>query len=130
MAIRRAPSSCCSRAGRTELGTDAALWPAYLRGLAYLAQGAGDEARAEFQKILDHKGVLAPKDFKPVGMTLYPLAQLGLCPRRYADGRRWTRAGKAYEALLALWKDADAGVPVIRTATRDCRQLGVRIASR
>ncbi|HEY7922209.1 MAG TPA: winged helix-turn-helix domain-containing protein, partial [Vicinamibacteria bacterium] len=65
------------RAGRVELGTDALLWPAYVRGLAYLAQGSGSEARTEFQKILDRKGVLAPKDLNPVGLTLYPLAWLG-----------------------------------------------------
>jgi tetratricopeptide (TPR) repeat protein len=110
-------------AGRDELGTDAALWPAYLRGLAYLARGAGAEARAEFQKILDHKGVLAPKDFNPAGMTLYPLAQLG-------RARAETRIGeldasrKAYQELLALWKDADTDIPVLRAAQHEYRLLG------
>jgi eukaryotic-like serine/threonine-protein kinase len=113
-------------AARTELGTDAVLWPAYLRGLAYLAQGAGDEARREFQKVLDHKGVLAPKDLSPVGMTLYPLAHIGLVRAGARIGNA-SETRQACEALLALWKDADAGVPVIRTAIRECRQLGVRM---
>ena len=110
-------------AGRGELGTNAALWPAYVRGLAYLDQGASTEARAEFQKILDHKGVLAPKEFNPVGITLYPLAYVG-------HARAAVRAGdidasrKAYEELLALWKDADPEVPILRAAKREHRQLG------
>jgi DNA-binding winged helix-turn-helix (wHTH) protein/Flp pilus assembly protein TadD len=116
-------------AGRGELGTNAALWPAYARGLAYLDQGALNEARAEFQKILDHKGVLAPKDFNPVAMTLYPLAYIG-------RARAGTRAGdveesrKAYEALLVLWKDADADIPILRAAKREYGQLGIPRAAR
>jgi DNA-binding winged helix-turn-helix (wHTH) protein/tetratricopeptide (TPR) repeat protein len=111
--------------GRAELGTNTALWPAYLRGLAYLDQGSGREALAEFQKVLDHKGVLAPKDFNPVAMTLYPLAHLG-------RGRAAILAGdvdesrKSYEALLALWKDADSDIPVVRAARREAAQAAGR----
>jgi DNA-binding winged helix-turn-helix (wHTH) protein/tetratricopeptide (TPR) repeat protein len=108
-------------AGRGELGTNPALWPAYLRGLAYLDQGAPNEARAEFQKILDHKGVLAPKDFNPVAMTLHPLAHLGRARAAQragdVDGSR-----KACEALLTLWKDADSDIPILQAAKRECRQ--------
>jgi DNA-binding winged helix-turn-helix (wHTH) protein/tetratricopeptide (TPR) repeat protein len=116
-------------ATRGELGTNAALWPAYVRGLAYLDQGAGNEARAEFEKILDHKGVLAPKDFNPVAITLYPLAYIG-------RARAFTRAGdaeesrKAYEALLVLWKDADSDIPILRAAKREYRQLALPRAVR
>ncbi|HET6899338.1 MAG TPA: winged helix-turn-helix domain-containing protein, partial [Vicinamibacteria bacterium] len=59
----RRPTQAIDRlqaARRDEMGDQAALWPAYLRGLAYLDQGAPAEAEAEFQKILDHRGVLAP----------------------------------------------------------------------
>jgi DNA-binding winged helix-turn-helix (wHTH) protein/tetratricopeptide (TPR) repeat protein len=116
-------------ATRGELGTNAALWPAYVRGLAYLDQRAGNEARAQFEKILDHKGVLAPKDFNPVAMTLYPLAYIG-------RARALTRVGdaeesrKAYEALLVLWKDADSDIPILRAAKREYRQLALPRAVR
>jgi eukaryotic-like serine/threonine-protein kinase len=107
-------------ARRSELGYNIALWPAYLRGLAYLDQGAPSEARAEFQKILDHKGVLAPKDFNPAAITLYPLAHLGRARAarraRDADGGR-----KDCEAFLSLWKHADADIPVLQAAKRECR---------
>jgi hypothetical protein len=115
-------------AGRAELGNNIALWPAYLRGLAFLEQGASHEARAEFQKILDHKGVLAPKDFNPVAITLYPLAHLGRARAAQragdADGSR-----KDCEALLALWKDADSDIPILQAAKRECRQLAVPAAA-
>ena len=113
------------RAGRVELGTDALLWPAYLRGLAYLAQGAGNEARSEFQKILDHKGVLAPKDLNPVGLTLYPLAWLGRARAGTLNGDV-DDSRRAYEELLASWKDADSEIPVLRAARREYRQLAER----
>jgi tetratricopeptide (TPR) repeat protein len=115
-------------AGRSELGINAALWPAYLRGLAYLDQGEGDEARVEFQKILDHKGVLAPKDFNPVAMTLYPLACIGRARAGARTGDR-DESRKSYEALLALWKDADSDIPVLRAARREYRQLGIARAA-
>jgi eukaryotic-like serine/threonine-protein kinase len=111
-------------ARRVELGTNAALWPAYLRGVAYLNQGADDLARLEFQKILDNKGVLVPKDFNPAAMTLYPLAYLG-------QARAAARSGDvgasrlAYEALLRLWQDADSDIAIVRAARREYRQLGV-----
>ena len=107
---------------RVELGTNAALWPAYLRGMAYLDQGAAAEARLEFKKILDNKGVLLPKDFNPAAITLYPLAYLG-------SARAAARAGdeegtrSAYEALLALWQDGDAGMAAVRAARHEYRQL-------
>jgi DNA-binding winged helix-turn-helix (wHTH) protein/tetratricopeptide (TPR) repeat protein len=106
-----------------ELGYDAALWPAYLRGLAYLDQRAAGDARAEFQKVLDHRGALAPKDFNPVAMTLYPLAWLGQA-RAAARLGRTDESRKAYEELFALWKDADADIPALRSARREYRQLG------
>jgi DNA-binding winged helix-turn-helix (wHTH) protein/tetratricopeptide (TPR) repeat protein len=115
-----------TRVDRVELGTNATLWPAYLRGLAYLRQGAGANARREFQKILDNKGVLAPKDFSPAAMPLYALAYLGLA--RAAAGGGDVDAGRtAYEALLAIWKDADADSPIVRAAQREHRMM---VASR
>jgi tetratricopeptide (TPR) repeat protein len=107
-----------------ELGTDAALWPAYLRGVAFLNQRAYADARREFQKILDHKGVLLPKDFNPAAITLYPLAYLGVA-RAAAGGGDKAASRSAYEALLALWRDADSDVPVVRAARREYRDLRI-----
>jgi hypothetical protein len=114
---------------RGELGTSAALWPAYLRGLAYIDQGAGSKAQIEFQKILDHRGVLAPKDFNPVAMTLYPLAHIGRArgAARAGDGEE---SRKSYEELLALWKNADPDLPILRAVRREHRQLEATLASR
>jgi eukaryotic-like serine/threonine-protein kinase len=112
------------RAERVELGTNAALWPAYLRGLAYLNQGAGAEARLEFQKILDNKGVLVPKDFNPAAMTLYPLAYLGRARAAARSGDE-DASRLDYEALLELWQGADSDLAIVRTARREYQQLGV-----
>jgi eukaryotic-like serine/threonine-protein kinase len=112
------------RAERVELGTNAALWPAYLRGLAYLNQGANAEARFEFQKILDNRGVLVPKDFNPAAMTLYPLAFLGRA-RAAARSGDVDESRLAYEALLGLWQDADSNIAIIRAARHEYRQLSV-----
>jgi DNA-binding winged helix-turn-helix (wHTH) protein/tetratricopeptide (TPR) repeat protein len=112
------------RAERVELGTNAALWPAYLRGLAYLNQGAHAEARLEFQKILDNKGVLVPKDFNPAAMTLHPLAYLGLA-RAAAYVGDVDASRRAYETLLGIWQDADWKIPIVRAARREYGQPGI-----
>jgi tetratricopeptide (TPR) repeat protein len=110
-------------AERIELGTNAAIWPAYLRGMAYSKQGADDLAKLEFQKILDNKGVLVPWDFSPADITLYPLAYLGQARAAARSGD--TGASRlAYEALLTLWQDADSDIPIVRTARRESLQLG------
>jgi tetratricopeptide (TPR) repeat protein len=108
---------------RIELGTNVALWPAYLRGMALLSKNADEQARLEFQKILDNKGVLVPKDFNPAAITLYPLAYLG---RARAAARRGDTDGsrQAYEALLKLWEHADEDIAIVRAVRREHRQLG------
>jgi DNA-binding winged helix-turn-helix (wHTH) protein/tetratricopeptide (TPR) repeat protein len=111
------------KAERVELGTNAALWPAYLRGLAYLNLGADAEARLEFEKILDHKGVLAPKDFNPAALTLHPLALLGRA-RAAARNGDVGASRLAYEALLGVWKNADPDIAIVRAARREYRQSG------
>ena len=111
-------------AERVELGSNAALWPSYLRGLAYLQQGADANARIEFQKILDHKGVLVPKDFNPAAMTLYPLAYLGRA-RAAARSGDMDASRLAYEASLGIWKDADSDIPIVRAARHEYQRMGV-----
>jgi eukaryotic-like serine/threonine-protein kinase len=105
--------------GRTELGVVTALWPAYLRGRAHFDRGDAGAARAEFQKILEHRGVLAPKDFNPVSAVLLPLAYLGRArAARLAGDANESRASCG--ALLTLWKDADGDVPAVAAARREC----------
>jgi tetratricopeptide (TPR) repeat protein len=91
------------------------FWPQYVRGLANLKLGKGAEAAVEFQKILASRGyaVLSP---------LYPLAHLGLARATVmqADG---TKARKAYEDFLALWKDADGDIPVLIEAKKEYEKL-------
>jgi hypothetical protein len=116
-------------ARRDETGDQAALWPAYLRGLAYLDQGAAAEADAEFQKILDHRGLLAPTVFHPVAMTLYPLAHAGRA-RAAARAGRMEDGQRAWEALFALWKDADPDIPVLVTGRREARESALPRARR
>ena len=74
-----------------------ALYPAYLRAEARLAAHQGAAATAEFQKILDHPGVVS----EPIGA----LAHLGL-GRAYA-----LEARSAYQDFFSLWKDADPDIP-------------------
>jgi len=89
------------------------LCPAYVRGDAYLTLHDGKAAAAEFQKYVDNRGLLA--NF-PWGA----LAQLGLARAYALDAENGPaardKARKAYEDFLALWKDADPDVPVLRQA--------------
>jgi DNA-binding winged helix-turn-helix (wHTH) protein/tetratricopeptide (TPR) repeat protein len=88
-----------------------AMYPVYVRGEAFLAEGRGAEAAEEFQKILDHRGVVASD---PVGA----LARLEL-GRAYRLSGNSAKAKAAYEGFFTLWKDADANVPVLIEARRE-----------
>ncbi len=98
-----------------DFGGGDALWPEYLRGLAYLNLKKGAEAAAEFQTILDHRGLV------PIAIQ-YPLAQLGLA-RAYAFQGDTAKARAAYENFLALWKDADPDIPVLNEAKMEYEKL-------
>lgn len=90
----------------------------YLKGQAHLGLGAGAEAAAEFQKIIDHRGLNA-------GSPLWSLAHLGL-GRAHAAAGDVDRARLAYEAFLGMWKDADPDVPVLREARDENARLAKR----
>ena len=92
-----------------------ALYPIYVRGEAYLAESRGREAAAEFQKILDHQGVVLSD---PIGA----LAQLQL-GRAYALTQDETKARSCYENFLSLWKDADPEIPVLKQAKGEYAKL-------
>jgi tetratricopeptide (TPR) repeat protein len=87
----------------------------YLRGHGYLRAGAGLEGAAEFQKILDHRGV-------DLTSPLYPLAQLGLA-RAYALQSEKGRSRQAYQDFFALWKDADPDIPILKQAKEEYEKL-------
>jgi len=82
------------------------LYPVYIRGQAYLAAGKGNEAAAEFQKILDHNGIVW-------NCWTGALARLGLA-RAYQLAGDTAKARAAYQDFLTLWKDADADIPILK----------------
>ena len=91
------------------------LYPAYVRALAYLAAHHGAEATAEFQKILDHRGLVI---CDPVGAVAH--LQLG---RAYALSGDDTKARSAYQDFLSLWKDADPDIPILKQAQAEYANL-------
>jgi serine/threonine protein kinase/tetratricopeptide (TPR) repeat protein len=93
----------------------AALYPVYVRGGSYLASKQGKEAATEYQKIIDHRGAVMNG---PIGA----LAHLGL-GRAYALAGDSARARTAYQDFLALWKDADADIPILRQAKSEYASL-------
>jgi eukaryotic-like serine/threonine-protein kinase len=100
-----------------ELGNvgEGALNPIYVRGEAYLAAGQGHEAAIEFQKILDHRGVVVNS---PIGA----LAHLGLA-RAYALQSDIARTRNAYQDFLTLWRDADPEIPILKQAKAEFAHL-------
>ncbi len=92
-----------------------ALYPVYLRGMAYLAAHQGAEAAREFEKILSHRGIVL---MDPIGALAH--LQLG---RSLALSGDKAKARSAYQDFLALWKDADAGIPVLKSAKAEYAAL-------
>jgi serine/threonine protein kinase/tetratricopeptide (TPR) repeat protein len=91
------------------------LIPVFVRGEAYLAAHQGAKAAAEFQKILDHRGLVVNQ---PIG----PLAQLGLA-RAYVVQGDTAKAKAAYQDFLTLWKNADPDIPVLQQAKAEYAKL-------
>ena len=92
-----------------------ALYPVYVRGLAYSRMGRHREAAAEFQKILDHPGIVLND---PIG----PMARLQLARALSASGDR-AKSATAYNDLLALWKDADPDIALVQQAKAESASL-------
>ncbi len=91
------------------------LYPAYVRGEAYLKSQQGREAAAEFQKVLDHRGIVYAD---PIGA----LAHLQLA-RAYILSGDHAKAKSAYERFLTLWKDADRDIPILKQAKAEYAKL-------
>jgi eukaryotic-like serine/threonine-protein kinase len=88
---------------------------AYLRGQAYVDLRRGADAAAEFQRILDHRGLQAAFPF-------YPVAHVGLARGAALVGDT-TKARRAYHDFFGLWKDADPDIPVLQQARREYEKL-------
>jgi eukaryotic-like serine/threonine-protein kinase len=95
--------------------TNSCLYPVYVRAEAYLSAQQGQAAAAEFQKILDHRGLL----WNCVTGALANL-QLG---RAYAMQGDTTKAKVAYQDFLTLWKDADPDIPILIAAKAEYAKL-------
>jgi Tfp pilus assembly protein PilF len=91
------------------------MLPVFVRGEAYLAAHQGNQAAAEFRKILDHRGLVLNE---PIGA----LAHLGL-GRAYVLQGDTARAKEAYQDFLTLWKDADPDIPVLQQAKAEYAKL-------
>ena len=91
------------------------LYPAYMRGEAYLAARQGAEAAREFQMILDHRGIVFAD---PIGALAH--LQLG---RAFALSGDKSKAKAAYEDFLSLWKDADPDIAILKQAKAEYAKL-------
>jgi Flp pilus assembly protein TadD len=97
------------------LPPELSLMPVYVRAQSYLAAHDGGAATAEFQRILDHRGVVLTG-------AIGALAHLGLARACRLTGDN-ARARTAYEDFLALWKDADPDITILREAKSDSAKL-------
>jgi eukaryotic-like serine/threonine-protein kinase len=97
------------------IGSFGALYPIYMRGEAYLDAKQGPEAAAEFQKILDHRGIVVSD---PIGALAH--LQLG---RALVLSGDTAKAEIAYQDFLTLWKDADSGIPILKQAKAEYAEL-------
>ena len=91
------------------------LYPAYVRGQAYLQAGRPNEAAAEFQKVLDHRGIVLGD---PIGALVY--LQLS---RTVGTSGDKAKAKSAYEDFFALWKEADPDIPILKQAKAEYARL-------
>jgi eukaryotic-like serine/threonine-protein kinase len=107
------------------IGQKSCLYPTYIRGEAYLAARQGAQAAAEFQKILDHSGIVW-------NCWTGALARLGVAranalqarTSQGADaGAARVRALAAYKDFLAVWKDADPGIPILKQSQAEYARL-------
>jgi eukaryotic-like serine/threonine-protein kinase len=105
--------------GTMELGQDTQtaifLCPAYIRGEAYLMLHDGNAAAAEFQKFIDHRGLV-------VNFPWGALARLQLA-RAYSMQGDTAKAKSAYQDFLTLWKDADPDIPILIAAKAEYAKL-------
>ena len=120
---RKAPTDAIRRlqaAANVELGAEfffpgSLMYPVYLRGVAYLDADNAQEAVVEFQKFLDHRGLIANC---PLGALAH--LQIG---RAYAMAGDTAKAKAAYKDFLTLWKDGDPEIPILKQAEAEYEKL-------
>ena len=88
---------------------------AYVRGEAYLLARRGNEAEAEFRKVIDHRGIVGSA---PYGVR----ARLEVARACVLEGDT-SKARAAYQEFLTLWKDADPDIPILRQAQAEFAKL-------
>jgi class 3 adenylate cyclase/tetratricopeptide (TPR) repeat protein len=101
------------------------LYPTYIRGEAYLEAGQGSAAATEFQKILDHSGIVWncwTGALAHLGVARANALQSKTSQGADADAAR-VRALAAYKEFLALWQDADPNIPILREAKAEYTKL-------
>jgi serine/threonine protein kinase/tetratricopeptide (TPR) repeat protein len=101
------------------------LYHVYVRGEAYLAAGQGNAAAAEFQKILDHSGIIWncwTGALAHLGVARANALQSRTSQGADADAAR-VRALTAYKDFLTLWKDADPDIPILKEAKAEYAKL-------
>ncbi len=101
------------------------LYPTYIRGNAYLAAGRGKEAATEFQKILDHSGIVWncwTGALAYLGMARANTLQAATLQGADADAAR-VHAQSAYNDFLTLWSDADPNIPILKQAKAEYAKL-------
>jgi len=91
------------------------MYPTYVRGLAYLKANQGENAAKEFQKIVDHQGLVG-------NFIIGALAHLQLARAQAMMGDK-EAARKSYQDFLTLWKDADPDIPIYRQAKAEYKKL-------
>ncbi len=101
------------------------LYHVYVRGEAYLAAGQGKAAAAEFQKIIDHSGIVWncwTGALAHLGVARANALQARTSQGADADAAR-VRALAAYKDFLTLWKDADPDIPILKQAKAEYAKL-------
>ncbi|HXZ39141.1 MAG TPA: protein kinase [Terriglobales bacterium] len=91
------------------------VYPAHVRGQAYLLAHNGTAAATEFQKLLDHRGIV-------LNFVTGALAHLQI-GRAYAMAGDTAKAKSAYQDFLTLWKDADPDIPILKEAKAEYAKL-------
>jgi hypothetical protein len=101
------------------------LYPACIRGEAYLAAGQGSTAAANFERIIDHSGIVWncwTGALAHLGVARANSLQANTSQGADADAAR-VRARAAYKDFLTLWKDADPDIPILKEARAEYAKL-------